>query len=894
MSIRAKLTIAFLLLIVVLGGGLFVAATHLVGSAWEQAKQQDLRTFVHDEANELTAWFLRKTQEVSALSRYSGFRTNNPLRVQQTLQALRSPLNGLVTEKVVIVLDQYGGILYSEQIIPPNSPLRHQLQTALQHLKESGGVYATTFLPASNDETPKLFIAAARWSDRGAFLGTMSALIDFSTSRMGTILGSLKMPAGARITLFDSSGAVLFRSAGEEDTTNDALTWMATKSVGKYESTTHLDGLLLATARVPELGWILTIRQSADELQAEIRRTQRTVLGIGLIGMALALVFAFLLARSLANPIEQLIQKTRELKEGSFVPLQQDASGELGALVQSFNEMATSLQKGRRKLQVLNELGEAIISDIRLNNILERICNQVADTMEVESCSIYLIDDDNVLRIKASIGLTEEERQELQFKIGEGITGQVFQEKKGMIVNDLAHDPRAKYIPHRRAARKLLSLPLLIRETPRGVMNIHNKKDGSDFTKDDLDLLNIFANQTTVAIENFRLFREVSRELQRVTELQTQLIQSEKLSAIGQLVAGVAHEINNPLGIILGYAELLQRQTNDPSAQKSLKAIRQATMRAASIVKNLLTFARKQEPNLVAVNVNDVIRSVTELLQHQLKVNNILLFTDFDESIDPVKADIQQLQQVFFNLLTNAMQAMEGMKDGRIVIETRQHNGTVAISVTDNGPGIKAEHLTKLFEPFFTTKPLGKGTGLGLSICYGIIKEFGGEITVTSAPGKGATFVVELPVMQQKTEFAQAKSESSTGTAFMLPYSVLVVEDEESLRLLLKDILESYGCRVQMAAGGEEALQLLSTQEFDIIISDYKMPGMNGRELYEACVREFPAYAHRFIFSTGDIITGETQEFFKSLGPRLIHKPFAVQEILHKIRAVASHPSSPT
>lgn len=887
MTIRSKLTIAFLIIVALMSGTLYGVAIHLVSSAWETAKSEDVRWFVQNGAIEISNWLARKTREISALGQYHGFRTNNYAVLKRELESLRSPLNGFITDKDLIVVNQYGQIIYSDRLVPENSYLSLLLTEALRTVTETRGMYVRTF----NKEDTKdhaLFLAAPRWTEQGTLLGTVNAIIDFSRSQMGGSLRSLRTPSSSGFALFDSSGSILFTGGHEGNETLIENVRALTKSSDTDGNILSLDGMLVAHKRIPEVRWIFSVWQSEKELRKEIRSAQETTIWIGIVGMIGSFLVVFFVARSFSKPIERLIEKTTELKNGSFIPLQEDVSGEIGQLTKSFNEMAASLQKSQRKLQVLNELGEAIISDIRLNNILERMCNKVAETMEVESCSIYLIDPDGVLRIKASVGLSEKERQELQFKVGEGLTGRVFEAKKGLIVNDVATDSRAKYIPHRRGARKLLSLPLLIRDEPRGVMNTHNKKDGSDFTEEDLELLTIFASQATVAVENFRLFREVSKELQQVTELQTQLIQSEKLSAIGQLVAGVAHELNNPLGIILGYADLLRRQTNDSSVQKSLNIIIQSTTRAAGIVKNLLRFARKQEPNLIPVNLNDVIQSVQELLHHQLKVNNILVFTDFDDSIGNVRADIQQLQQVFFNLLTNAMQAMEGMKDARIVIETRQDNDTVIASITDNGPGIKPEHLTKLFEPFFTTKPVGKGTGLGLSICYGIIKEFGGEITVTSSPGKGATFVVELPVIRAESHERHTHDTLPSEELFVLPYAVLVVDDEENLRSMLKDILESYGCRVTTVESGNAALHILKEQQFDVIVSDFKMPGMNGREFYEECVRLYPVYSKRFVFSSGDIVGEELRRFLESIGAYVIHKPFAVQEILSKVRSVTS------
>ncbi|MDB5048523.1 MAG: hypothetical protein JWO30_1594 [Fibrobacteres bacterium] len=884
MTIRTKLTTAFFLLLILVGGAFFIAAVKYVTANWKREKANGNLTMALDEAESISNWIRRRTQDVSSLVDYDDFRSNNPKRIETGMRSLRTLLKGAIAGNGFFFLDRQGKILYRDQPSSSNDEEISVAREAIEAVEKTGEPFLQALAISDKTKRAILLIVVPRWSKQGGFLGSMCAVIDLNASRAGIRLTKIGGNRDVSLYLVDSAGTVILASQHAPAMARETQ-WEEIRRTGKASGIIPAKNALVTFSGVPGFPLWVSMHESYESLNATVRETEHTLGWIGGGGVLIAMVMSLLLSRSVSKPIAQLIRKTSQLKEGAFTPLEGKISGELGNLVKSFNEMATALQKSHRKLSALNELGEAIISDIRLNHILEHVCKRVADTMDVAACSIFLIDSDNVLRLKASTGIAEEDKEKLQFQFGEGIAGTVFRQKKGLIVNDVESDPRSEFIPHHPAAVKLLSIPLLIRDEPRGVMNIQNKKNGDDFTQEDLEILTIFSHQATVSVENFRLFKEVSKELQRVTELQGQLVQSEKLSAIGQLVAGVAHEINNPLGVILGYSELLRKKAVDESSIHSLDIIIQATERAAGIARNLLSFARKQEPKLTLLDVNDVVRSVQELLGNQFMLCNISVFTDLDLKARTVRADIQQLQQVFLNLLTNSMQALNAKKDGRIVIETRQRDGSMTVAISDNGPGIKPEILPRIFEPFFTTKEVGKGTGLGLSICYGIVKEFGGEITINSSLGKGATFVIELP----SAEFpAKGKIEPSAAAniATVIPYKVMVVDDEESIRSLLKDLLESYGARVLTAANASAALNLLRSNPVDIIVSDMKMPGMEVSEFYDLCLRDFPQYAKRFIFASGGIVGEDAEMFLERTGCEFINKPFAIRQIIEKVSKV--------
>ena len=265
------------------------------------------------------------------------------------------------------------------------------------------------------------------------------------------------------------------------------------------------------------------------------------------------------------------------------------------------------------------------------------------------------------------------------------------------------------------------------------------------FSNDEFGELAVTFNQMTTNLQNSRI--ELERAMQTVKATQEQLIQSEKLSAVGQFVAGVAHELNNPLTAVIGFSELLQNAQVDDKTKGHLERIAKSAHRCHKIVHSLLSFARQEAPERKLVDLPTVLEEVLEIMAYDLRTSNVTVVREFTPDLPRIMADPHQLQQVFVNILGNARQAIEPFqREGRIVIRTRSANGWVTLEFQDNGPGIKPQHLARIFDPFFTTKPAGKGTGLGLSLSYGLIQEHGGKITAQSEPGHGATFIIELPV----------------------------------------------------------------------------------------------------------------------------------------------------
>lgn len=353
------------------------------------------------------------------------------------------------------------------------------------------------------------------------------------------------------------------------------------------------------------------------------------------------------------------------------------------------------------------------------------------------------------------------------------------------------------------------------------------------------------------------------------------ILQSEKMSLMGQIVAGIAHELNNPLTIVIGNVQLMKMHEKNEKSLQSLSRVQEGAERASKIVKNLLAFARQDMPERKATLINSLITKTLDLRLYELRVNNIEVSLDLDPALPETMADHHQLQQVFLNLIVNAEQAMiEAHGKGLLRIKSRREAQNIQILFSDDGPGISNETLRRIFDPFFTTKPVGKGTGLGLSICQGIIAEHGGRIDVETTVGRGCTFVVEIPIHQwEKTEKVVVAPEPKYKST---KKKILVIEDEPQIRQLFIDVLKNEGYDVETAANGKIALELIEQKPYDLIISDVKMAELSGADLYALIKRKGSALEHRFLFVTGDLLNPDTLQFVESTGRAWLRKPFDV------------------
>jgi signal transduction histidine kinase len=391
------------------------------------------------------------------------------------------------------------------------------------------------------------------------------------------------------------------------------------------------------------------------------------------------------------------------------------------------------------------------------------------------------------------------------------------------------------------------------------------------------------------------LLRDVSERKKlddETRDIYHQLLQAEKMAALGQTISGVAHELNNPLATILSWAERLAQKPNlDASIRRGLDIILSESERSARIVRTLLTFARKRQTTRSMVDVNQVVRETLALRAYEQRVTNITVIDALASGLPQAFADGHQVQQVLLNLIINAEQAMLSASGRGILVVRTWHDNerdAVVLEINDDGPGVPEELQQKIFDPFFTTKEVGKGTGLGLTVAYAIIQEHGGRIRMESRPGNGASFYVELPVAGTVTPEPPASLGRKTPIEVVEGASILVVEDETALAAAVSDSLRDAGYVVEHAGDGEQALLRVAARPFDLVVCDLKMPRLDGKAFFRKLETTSPMLAKRVIFVTGDVAGTDAEKFLEESGCRWLAKPFRLGELLRTVKECLS------
>ncbi len=369
------------------------------------------------------------------------------------------------------------------------------------------------------------------------------------------------------------------------------------------------------------------------------------------------------------------------------------------------------------------------------------------------------------------------------------------------------------------------------------------------------------------------------RDVSDRKSLWDKLVKAEKLALMGEMVAGIAHELNNKLTPILAYTELIAQKSLNHDIKRQVDSVHASAVGAKNIVESLLLFSRQEKPEKTLCDVNEMVKISADLVSSSFGGLSVKLQLELADELPSVMADHHQIEQVLVNIIKNAFEAVPA--NGEVTIKTARKNGDVVISVTDNGPGIPAHIKKRIFDPFFTTKEEGKGTGLGLSICHGIVREHDGEISLKTGRW-GTTFEVRLP---------SNESEPRADTAAAPPVSIklegkpriLIVDDEPKILELLKELLMPY-FDVSIAANGMDALEQLAYREFDLIISDIRMPVLDGIALYRRIKEKYPTYCDKIIYTTGVTFDQETQVFLDETNVTCLRKPFKIKEVLDLIQ----------
>jgi PAS domain S-box-containing protein len=542
------------------------------------------------------------------------------------------------------------------------------------------------------------------------------------------------------------------------------------------------------------------------------------------------------------------------------------------------------LRRRNRELLLLNAIGMTLSQPLALDDLLARTLRQVTELFDLDFGVVYLMDPAaEIVERRAAVGLRAGGPAHFAANL---ISGETLRQLRQMRTTAIA--PQAlSAIPYFRSLNESEGLQvsrlvfLWSKDRIIGGVLV-GSRTRREFSAAELNLLAAIGNHIAATVEKTSLHEATRQAFEDLRRTQEQLVQSEKMVALGQLISGVAHELNNPLTAILGYSQLLGGtpdvlpQVSDFSAK-----IEKQAQRTQRIVQNLLSFARQHKPERRPVQLNEVLEDTLSLRDYDWRRYDIVIHREFDPRLPLTSGDSHQLQQVFLNILNNAFDVVKGMEGNRkIWIRTGVRELRLAVEIEDSGPGVREPR--RVFDPFYTTKGIGEGTGLGLSICYGIVKEHGGEISVKNSPGRGACFRVSVPistaVKSSDPEIADRKP------ALLSAGRVLLVDDEEAVIDVQREILRERGHVVHTAATGEQALEILGRSAVDAVVASYKLPGdFGGAALYQWIEKNKPSLAARVVFTLSDGQGEAARSLTARSGGSALQKPFRAEELLRLV-----------
>jgi len=565
------------------------------------------------------------------------------------------------------------------------------------------------------------------------------------------------------------------------------------------------------------------------------------VLWIGLGSLAVLLVsLAMILRRQIGRPLSDLLEAIRSAAAGNVRAVPASGADEIGHVALAFNAMVSKVSERDAALRVEKERFRALIE-------------HAADV-------ILVIDAAGIVRyaspsLEAVLGITPET-----------LVGRPLLDR--LHADDHAGVAAALEAVRGHAGRVVEPTEFRVRDAA-GAWRWMEATGTNQVDNPAVSGIVINARDTSEA-------KAAEAEIARQRE---NLHQREKLAAMGSLLAGVAHELNNPLSIVVGRATMLEEDAAEPTARSSARTIRIAAERCARIVKTFLSMARQRRAQRSEVMIDRILDACLDILAYNLRSSGI----DVEKRVAPhlpvVSGDADQLHQVFLNLIVNAQQALEQRQAPRRLRVTAEADGAgLRVEIADNGPGIPESIRSRIFDPYFTTKPAGSGTGIGLAVSLGIVESHGGSLTVDCPAGGGAVFKVSLPANGGDLGPDDAAS-ADAAPAASRGERLLIVDDEPDLAELLADMLRPQGAAIDVACGGREALARLRAGRYDAVLTDLRMPDIDGPALYREIVRCWPELAERVIFVTGDALSATVQGFLAESGRPLLEKPFTAADV---------------
>ena len=751
---------------------------------------------------------------------------------------------------------EWGRIAYAEA--PPGAPTRWSAPVSDAEIPMGLGPVFTALTPIHVGQRQL------------ATVGTTLLLGDFLARVIPTT------PQDSRYLIFHASGVLIADTAMGEalmpqmgkvhlarlggDLPADLQRAASAGDTGPQSAYSTGSDAYFALARIDGPGWYVAATLPGALLRERALGPALWVLGGGAaVLLTLLLIFASVLRRQVAAPLGELTRAAEQLAAGdTTVRLAEGRDDELGRLAHAFNDMTAKVAQRDATLREDKDSIEAALTSLRLTEERWRAMTDNASDV------IAVVDETGIITYVSP---------SLEKMLGLPVSSYI-----GRNIFERVHpDDAARMQPRLlQPARR----PLKFR-------GLHVNGEWRTLEVVGSDLRSHPAVRGLVL--NMRDVSETVKAEEALARQRESLHQSEKLSALGSLLAGVAHELNNPLSVVVGRSIQLQSAAATAADRDTASRIRQAAERCARIVKTFLAMARKQEAERAPTDINGVIADAIDVLAYTLQSGGVQIETQLASGLPLVLADADQLAQVFMNLFANAQQAMATQSGPRrLSVRTMAVPGQaqLQIEVRDTGPGIAADVAPRIFEPFFTTKPVGAGTGVGLSVSLGIVQAHGGTMTLDAAWKGGASFVVTLPALPGPAQPPVAASQQAS--ARQAPLRILVVDDEVEIAEILREILAAEGHRVTLAHGGDEALHKLAEAGFDLVLTDLKMPGMDGPALYRQIQQHYPHLARRVIAVTGDTLGTSANDFVQNSGVPVIDKPFDPDDIVARVNAVVA------
>jgi signal transduction histidine kinase/ActR/RegA family two-component response regulator/uncharacterized protein YigA (DUF484 family) len=537
-----------------------------------------------------------------------------------------------------------------------------------------------------------------------------------------------------------------------------------------------------------------------------------------------------------------------------------------------------------KQLTTLYEIGKALSSTLDLDELLKKALELLKDRWGYALCAIFFLDrEKDELFIKHVIGRDPEGVKDMRFRVGvDGIVGWVTKTGEALYVPDVSKDPR--YIPGLPTGKSEVAIPLKIRDRVIGVLDIESNEPRG-FDEEDLKTLFSFASQMSISIENAQLFADLKQTLQELRQVQDQIVQAEKLRAMGEMASGVAHDFNNVLAVVLGNIQLLLHQLDRLSPEEireGLKVIERSSKDGAETIRRIQEFTGvRRDKEFISLSLKEIVAEVVNITQPrwkdqtQKKGIQVELTTQLGD-IPLIMGNPSELREVLTNIIFNAVDAMP--QGGKLIIVTQpQTEDWVEVRITDTGIGMTEEVRKRVFDPFFTTKGV-TNSGLGMSVSYGIIKRHGGEILIESEPGKGTTFIIHLPTGYGEEEAVVKKV---TPLKESRQARILVIDDEDSVRDILSRMLKTKGHQVVVASNGEEGIERFRSESFDLVFTDLGMPKLSGWEVGKTIKGINPRVPIAMI--TGWGVELDREKLSESGIDLIVSKPFNFDQVIHLV-----------